>query len=128
MAKCLLKRSKRGHWNIECGDSEYFSLGVISRAGASVSEVTSALTSKYQKKLTKVTKLVDTITSAILKSVFETSVSKALDNGEIDDREFDMLQELQLKVIKELANINRKMESETRAQLRNKENLRKRDA
>ena len=65
-------------------------LGVVYLAGASVSEVTSALTSKYQKKLTKVTKLLDTITSAV--AVFETSVSKALDNGEIDEREFDILQ------------------------------------
>ena len=39
-------------------------LGVISLAGASVSGVTTALTKKYQKKLTKVTKLTDIITSA----------------------------------------------------------------
>ena len=64
-------------------------LGAISLAGASVSEVTTALTSKYQKKLTKVTKLADIMTSAIV--VFEMSVSKALDNGETDEREFDML-------------------------------------
>ena len=44
-------------------------LGVVFLAGASVSGVATALTSKYQKKLTKVTKLVDIVTSAI--SVFE---------------------------------------------------------
>ena len=58
-------------------------LGVVSLAGASVSGVTTALTSEYQKKLSKVMKLVDMVTSAI--AIFETSVSKALINGEIDD-------------------------------------------
>ena len=46
-------------------------LGAFSLAGASVSGVATVLTSKYQKKLAKVTKLVDIVTSAI--SVFETS-------------------------------------------------------
>ena len=91
-------------------------LGEISLAGASVSGVIAALTSKYQKKLSKVTKLVDIITSAI--AVFETSVSKTLDNGEIDEREFQVFQELHLKVITEITNADRKMESETRAQLK----------
>ena len=58
-------------------------LGAISLAGVSVSGVTTALTEKYQKKLSKVTKLVDIITSAI--AVFQTSVSKALNNGKIND-------------------------------------------
>ena len=52
------------------------SLGVISLTGASVSSVATALAKKYQKKLSKVTKLIDIVTSAI--AVFETSVSKAL--------------------------------------------------
>ena len=47
-------------------------LGAVSLAGASVSGVATVLTSKYQKKLTKVTKLVDILTPAI--SVFETNV------------------------------------------------------
>ena len=58
-------------------------LGAVSLAGVSVSTV---LTKKYQKKLMKVMKLVDNVTSAI--AVFETSLSKALNNGEIDEREF----------------------------------------
>ena len=62
----------------------------------------------------KFTKLVDIVTSAI--SVFETSLSKMLNNGEIDEQEFQVLQELHLKVINELANINCKMELETRNQ------------
>ena len=72
-------------------------LGAVSLAGASVSGVATALTSLYQKRLVKVTKLVDIVTSPI--AVFETSVSKALNNGEIEEREFDILQELHLKVI-----------------------------
>ena len=56
-------------------------LGVVSLAGVSVSGVATALTSKYQKKLIKVTKLVNIITLAV--AVFETSISKALNNGEI---------------------------------------------
>ena len=55
-------------------------LGAVFLAGGSVSGLVTALTSKYQKKLTKVTKLVDFITSAI--AVFEMSVSKALNNCE----------------------------------------------
>ena len=89
-------------------------LGAISLARASISEVTTVLTSKYQKKLTKVTKLIDIVTSAI--AVFEIIVSKAMDHGEIDEQEFDILQNLHLKVINELANTDHKMESETRSQ------------
>ena len=73
------------------------------------------LTKKYQNKLTKVKKLVDTMTSAL--AVFETSVSKALNNVKIAEQEFRMLQKLHLKVINELSNVYCKMESETRTQL-----------
>ena len=57
-------------------------LGAVSLAGASVNGVTTTFTFKYQKKPSEVTKLVDIITSAI--AVFGTSLSKALDNGDID--------------------------------------------
>ena len=57
-------------------------LGAVPLAGVSVSGVATVLTRKYQKKLTKVKKLVDIVTSAI--SVFEMRWSKALNNGEID--------------------------------------------
>ena len=90
-------------------------LGTVSLAGASVGGVATALTSKYQKELKKVTKLVDIVTLAI--AIFETSVSKALNNGEIDEQEFQVLQDLCLKVINELTNVDHKMESETRTQL-----------
>ena len=58
-------------------------LGVASLAGARVSGVTTVLTFKYQKKLVKVTKLVDIITLAL--AIFKTSVSKALNNCGIDE-------------------------------------------
>ena len=90
-------------------------LGAVSLAGASVIGVATALTKMYQKKLTKVTKLVDIVTSTI--AVSETSVSKALNNCEIDEREFQVLQELHLKVINELSNVDCRMKSETRNQL-----------
>ena len=61
-------------------------VGTVSLPGASVSGVATALTKKYQKKLTKFMKLVDIVTSAI--AVFETSVSKALNNNKIDERQF----------------------------------------
>ena len=69
-------------------------LSAVSLAGASLSGVTTVLTKKYQKKLTKVTKLTDIITSAL--AVFETSLSKTLKNGKIDEEEFNVLLTLHL--------------------------------
>ena len=90
-------------------------LGAVSLAGAGISGVTTVLTKKYQKKLSKVAKLIDIVTSAL--AVFEMSVSKALNDGRVDEREFSMLQELHLKVLNELSSLDRKMEEETRTQL-----------
>ena len=90
-------------------------LGAVSLAGASVSGVATVLTKKHQKKFTKVTKLVDTVISAL--AVFETNISKALNNGKIDEQEFQVLQTLHLKIITKLSNVDHKMESETRTQL-----------
>ena len=42
---------------------------------------------------------------------------KALNNGEIDKKEFQVLHELHLKVINKLSNVDRKMEAEMRTQL-----------
>ena len=58
-------------------------LGAVSLAGVSVSGMATVLTKKYQKKLVKVTKLVDIVTLASV--MFETSVSKALKNSRIDE-------------------------------------------
>ena len=90
-------------------------LGAISLAGGSISGVATALTSKYQKKLVKVTKLVNIVTLAI--AVFKMSISKALNNGEIDEGELEVLLDLHLKVINELSNADCKIELETRNQL-----------
>ena len=72
------------------------------------------LPKKYQKKLTKVTKLTDIITPAL--TIFERVVSKALKNGKIDEKEFNLLQMFHLKTMNELMGVNRKMESENRNQ------------
>ena len=90
-------------------------LGAVSLAGAGISGVTTVLTKKYQKKLSKFAQLIDTVTSAL--AVFEMSVSKALNDGRVDEREFSMLQELHLRVLNELSSLDRKMEAETRTQL-----------
>ena len=89
-------------------------LGVVSLAGASVSGVTTALTSKYQKKLTKVMKLTDIIMPAL--AIFETCLSKALRNGKIDKEEFNLLQTFHLNTMNELTSFDCKMEAENRNQ------------
>ena len=86
-------------------------LGAISLAGASVSGVTTVPMKTYQKKLSKVTKLTDIITSAI--AVFESVISKALKNGKIDEEESNLLQHF----MNELTGIDCKMEAENRIQL-----------
>ena len=73
------------------------------------------LTKKYQKKLAKVKKLVDIVTSAL--AVFETSISKTLNDGRVDEQEFSLLQMFHLGALKELTNIDCNMEAETRTQL-----------
>ena len=57
-------------------------------------------------------KLANIMTSAL--AVFETSVSKALNNGRIDEQEFGMLQTSHLEALNKLVNIDCKMEAETR--------------
>ena len=68
------------------------SLGVASLTGVIASGIISVLTKKSQKKLSKVTKLIDIVTPALV--VFERVVSKALKNGVIDEEEFNTLQTL----------------------------------
>ena len=92
-------------------------LAAVSLTGAGLSGITMALTKKYQRKLSKAAKLTDIVTSAL--AVFETSASKALNDGRIDEREFGMLQRLHFKVLSELTAIDRKMEAEIGAQLQN---------
>ena len=89
-------------------------LVAISLAGAGLSGVATALTKKYQKRLSEVTKLVDIVTSAT--AVFLMSLSKALNNGKINKEEFNMLQTLYFKTMNELTGVNRKMGAENRNQ------------
>ena len=81
-----------------------------------VSGVTTMLTKKYQKKLAKVTKLVNIMTSAL--AVFKMRISKALKDGGVDKQKFGMLQTFNLEARNELANnVDHKLEAKTRAQL-----------
>ena len=64
-------------------------LGAASLTGAIASGIISMLTKKYQKKLTKVTKLIDIVTPALV--VFERVISGALKNGIVDEKEFNMI-------------------------------------
>ena len=80
---------------------------------ASASGIISVLTKKYQKKLKKVTKLIDIIMPALV--VFERVVSGMLKNGVIDEEEFNTLQTLHLEMLNELTGINHAMEAEHRS-------------
>ena len=89
-------------------------LGSVALAGSICVGLTTALIKKYQKKLDKVMKLLDIVTSAI--AVFETSISQALTDGTIDLKEFQVLQGTYYKALKELSSTDRKMRAETKNQ------------
>ena len=88
-------------------------LGVASMTGTVSSRIILVLTKKYQKKLKKVTKLIDIITPAL--AVFERVISGALKDGIIDEEEFDTLQTLHLETLNELMGVDRRMEAENRS-------------
>ena len=88
-------------------------LSAASLTGEIASGIISTLTKKYQKKLKKVTKLIDIITPALV--VFERVVSGTLKNGVIDEEEFNMLQTLHLETLKELTSTNHRMVVEHRS-------------
>ena len=88
-------------------------LGVASMTGAVSSGIISVLTKKYQKKLKKVTKLIDIVTPALI--VFERVISGALKDGIIDEEEFNTFQMLHLETLNELMGVNRRMEVENRS-------------
>ena len=88
-------------------------LGPASLTGSIASGIISTLTKKYQKKLKKVTKLIDIVTPALV--VFERVISGALKNGVIDEEEFNTLQTLHLETSNELTGIDRRMEAENRS-------------
>ena len=89
------------------------SLGAASLTGVIASGIISTLTKRYQKKLKKVTKLIDIVTLALV--VFERVVSGALKNGIIDEEEFNMLQTLHLETLNELTGIDHTIEVEHRS-------------
>ena len=88
-------------------------LGAASMTGVIASGIILVLAKKYQKKLKKVTKLIDIITPAL--AVFERVISGALKNGVIDEEEFNMLPMLHLETLNELTGVNRRMEVENRS-------------
>ena len=88
-------------------------LGAASMTGAIASGIFSMLTKKYQKKLKKVTHLIDIVTPALV--VFERVISGALKNGIIDEEEFNTLQTLHLETLNELTGVNHRMEEENRS-------------
>ena len=89
------------------------SLGAASLTGVIASGIISVLTKKYQKKLKKVTKLIDIITPVL--AVFERVVSGALKNCIISEEEFNMLQMLHLEMLNELTGVDCPMEAEHRS-------------
>ena len=88
-------------------------LVVASMTGAIASGIISVLTKKYQKKLKKVTRLVDIVTPALV--VFERVISGALKNGVINEEEFNTLQTLHLETLNELTGVDCRMETENRS-------------
>ena len=89
-------------------------LGAASLTGVIACGIISTLTKKYQKKLKKVTHLINIITRATV--VFDRVISAALKNGIIDViLEFNTLQTLHLETLNELTGANHRMEAENRS-------------
>ena len=88
-------------------------LGAASLTGAIASGIISTLTKKYQKKLKKVTKLIDIVTRATV--VFERVMSGALKDGVVHEEEFNTLQTLHLETLNDLMGVDGRMESENRS-------------
>ena len=88
-------------------------LGAASMTGVIASGIISVLAEKYQKKLKKVTKLIDIVTPALV--VFERVISGALKNGIINEQEFNALQTLHFETLNEVIGVDRRMEAENRS-------------
>ena len=88
-------------------------MGAASLTGAIASRIISTLTKKYQKKLKKVTKLIDIVTPTLV--VLERVISGAMKNGVIDEEEFNTLQTLHLEALNELTGVDRRMEVKNRS-------------
>ena len=88
-------------------------LSAASLTGVIASGTISVVTKKYQKKLKKVTQLIDIISPALV--IFERVVSKSLKDGIIDEEEFNTLQTLHLETLNELTGVDCRMEAEHRS-------------
>ena len=88
-------------------------LGVASMTGVIACGIISVLAKKYEKKLKKVTKLIDIVTPSLV--VFERVISGALKDGIIDKEEFNTLQTLHLATLNELTGVDCRMEAENRS-------------
>ena len=88
-------------------------LGAASLTGAIASGIISIVTKKYQKKLKKVTCLIDIVTRATV--VFDKVISVALKDGIVDEEEFNTLQMLHLETLNELTGVDCRMEAENRS-------------
>ena len=88
-------------------------VGAASMTGVIASGIISTLTKKYQKKLKKVTHLIDIITRTTV--VFDRVISAVLKNGIIDEEEFNTLQTLHLETLNELTGVDCRMEVENRS-------------
>ena len=71
------------------------------------------LTKKYQKKLKKVTRLIDIIMRATV--IFDRVISVALKGGIINEEEFNTLQTLHLETLNVLTGVDHRMEAENRS-------------
>ena len=88
-------------------------LGAASLTRAIASGIISTLTKKYQKKLKKVTHLIDIVMRATV--VFDRVISVALKDSIIDEEEFNTLQTLHLETLNELTGADHRMEAENRS-------------
>ena len=88
-------------------------LDAASLTGAIASGIISTLTKKYQKKLKKVTCLIDIVTQATV--IFDRVISGALKDGIIDEEEFNTLQTLHLETLNKLTGVDCRMEAENRS-------------
>ena len=120
VVKCLFEWNKHGHWISSVATFATFiglpvsiPLSAASLTGVIASGIILVVTKKYQKKLKKVTQLIDIITPALV--VFERVVSKSLKDGIINEEEFNMLQTLHLETLNELTGVDCRMEAEHRS-------------
>ena len=88
-------------------------LSAASLTGVIASGIISTPTKKYQKKLKKVTRLIDIVTRATV--IFDRVISVALKDGIIDREEFNTLQTLHLETLSKLTGVDCRMEAENRS-------------